>query len=119
MRSGIHSFKKTVLLLSAATRYSDVGSKQTVPAHGKTTQPWQDGAGVAAVKTECRTWLSFLSRTRSNANQPIAGPGRISGEVKDLERYQPDILKHPGLMKGHIGFLGECLLGHLRYNFTG
>ncbi len=29
------------------------------------------------------------------------------GEVKELELYQPDIMKHPGLMKGHISFLGE------------
>ncbi len=80
----------------------------------------QDGAGVAAVKLNVEPGYPFLNRIRSNANQPIADIfSRISGEVKDLERYQPDILKHPGLMKGHIDFLGECLLGHLRYGTQG
>src|SRR6201995_3714588 len=41
------------------------------------------------------------------------------GEVKDLELYQPDIKTHPGLMKGHISFVGELLLGHLRYGTQG
>ncbi len=41
------------------------------------------------------------------------------GEVKELELYQPDIMKHPGLMKGHISFLGEVLLGHRRYGTQG
>lgn len=80
----------------------------------------QDGAGVAAVKLNVEPGYPFLNRIRSNANQPIADIfSRISGQVKDLERYQPDILKHPGLMKGHIDFLGECLLGHLRYGTQG
>jgi amidophosphoribosyltransferase len=39
--------------------------------------------------------------------------------VEELEKYQPDILKHPGLAKGHLPFLGELLLGHLRYGTQG
>jgi amidophosphoribosyltransferase len=39
--------------------------------------------------------------------------------LKELEKYQPDISKHPGLMKGHISFVGELLLGHLRYGTQG
>ena len=41
------------------------------------------------------------------------------GEVKELEMHQPDITRHPGLMKGHIPFMGELLLGHLRYGTQG
>jgi amidophosphoribosyltransferase len=44
---------------------------------------------------------------------------QIMNEVKELEKYQPDITKHPGLMKGHIPFMGELLLGHLRYGTQG
>jgi amidophosphoribosyltransferase len=43
----------------------------------------------------------------------------INNEVRELEKYQPDITTHPGLMKGHISFLGELLLGHLRYGTQG
>src|SRR5690606_36339109 len=37
----------------------------------------------------------------------------------ELEKFNPDIKKHPGLMKGHIQFLGELLMGHLRYGTQG
>jgi Glutamine phosphoribosylpyrophosphate amidotransferase len=80
----------------------------------------QDGAGVAAVKLNVEPGYPFLQRIRSNANQPIADIfSKISQEVKELEKYQSDIMKHPGLMKGHISFLGELLLGHLRYGTQG
>ena len=80
----------------------------------------QDGAGVAAVKLNIEPGHPFLHRIRSCNNQPIADIfSKILGEVKELELYQPDIAKHPGLMKGHIPFLGELLLGHLRYGTQG
>ena len=44
---------------------------------------------------------------------------KIGQEVQELEKYQPDIKQHPGLMKGHLPFLGELLLGHLRYGTQG
>jgi amidophosphoribosyltransferase len=57
---------------------------------------------------------------RSNAQQPIADLFfRIGQEVAELEKYQPDIKQHPGLMKGHLPFLGELILGHLRYGTQG
>lgn len=80
----------------------------------------QDGAGVAAVKLNVEPGYPFLQRVRSNANQPIVDIfTRINDEVKELEKYQNDISKHAGLMKGHISFLGELLLGHLRYGTQG
>ena len=57
---------------------------------------------------------------RSNAQQPIADLFfRIGQEIAELEKYQPDIKQHLGLMKGHLPFLGEVLLGHLRYGTRG
>lgn len=80
----------------------------------------QDGAGVAAVKLNVEPGYPFLNRIRSNASQPIADIfTRINNEVKELEQYQPDLMKHPGLMKGHMSFVGELLLGHLRYGTQG
>ena len=80
----------------------------------------QDGAGVAAVKLNVEPGYPFLQRIRSAAHQPIADIFRqINQEVKELEKYQPDVMKHPGLMKGHISYLGELLLGHLRYGTQG
>jgi amidophosphoribosyltransferase len=80
----------------------------------------QDGAGVAAVKLDVEPGYPFMQRMRSNAPQAIADIfQQIGKEVADLEQYHPDIRNHPGLMKGHVKFLGELLLGHLRYGTQG
>ncbi|MEX6688775.1 amidophosphoribosyltransferase [Danxiaibacter flavus] len=80
----------------------------------------QDGAGIATVKLNIEPGHPFLYRTRSNVQQPIADIfHKIGVEIQELEKYQPDIKKHPGLMKGHVPFLGELLLGHLRYGTQG
>ncbi|MBC8034821.1 MAG: amidophosphoribosyltransferase [Chitinophagaceae bacterium] len=80
----------------------------------------QDGAGIATVKLDTEPGYPFMHRLRSIVNQPIADIFRqVGGEVLELEKYQPDVRKHPGLMKGHIRFLGELLLGHLRYGTQG
>ena len=80
----------------------------------------QDGAGVAAVKLNVEPGFPFLQRIRSSANQPLVDIfTTINNEVRELEKYQADITTHPGLMKGHISFLGELLLGHLRYGTQG
>jgi len=80
----------------------------------------QDGAGVAVVKLNVEPGYPFLHRLRSNNPQPIADIFyKIGQEVEELEKYQPDIRQHPGLMKGHLPFLGELLLGHLRYGTQG
>ncbi|WP_295125924.1 amidophosphoribosyltransferase [uncultured Chitinophaga sp.] len=80
----------------------------------------QDGAGVAAVKLHTEPGVPFMNRIRSSANQPIADVfARIRQEITEVEKYQPEITKYPGLMKGHIRFLGELLMGHLRYATQG
>jgi amidophosphoribosyltransferase len=80
----------------------------------------QDGAGIATVKLNMEPGNPFLHRIRSNAQQPISDLFvKIGAEIDELEKYQPDIKKHPGLMKGHVTFLGELLLGHLRYGTQG
>jgi amidophosphoribosyltransferase len=80
----------------------------------------QDGAGVAAVKLDVEPGYPFLHRIRSGTPQPIADVfKRIGAEIDELAKFNPDIKNHPGLMKGHINYLGELLLGHLRYGTQG
>ncbi len=80
----------------------------------------QDGAGIATVKLNVEPGYPFLHRLRSSANQPIADLfSQIGKEIQEIEKYQPEIKNHPGLMKGHVNFLGELLLGHLRYGTQG
>ena len=80
----------------------------------------QDGAGLATVKLNTEPGYPFLHRIRSNANQSIADIFlQIGNEIEEIEKNHPDIQNHPGLMKGHVNFLGELLLGHLRYGTQG
>jgi len=80
----------------------------------------QDGAGIATIKLNTEPGYPFLHRLRSVATQSIADLfATVGKEIKELEKYQPEIRKHPGLMKGHLSFMGELLLGHLRYGTQG
>ncbi len=80
----------------------------------------QDGAGVVAVKLHTEPGYPYMNRIRSNAQQAIADIfQRIGLEVTEFEKYHPEVRKHPGLMKGNLNFLGEILLGHLRYGTQG
>jgi amidophosphoribosyltransferase len=80
----------------------------------------QDGAGVAAIKLNVEPGYPFMSRIRSNATQAIADIfQQIGKEITEFEKQHPDARAHAGLMKGHIGSMGELLLGHLRYGTQG
>lgn len=80
----------------------------------------QDGAGITALKLNTEPGYPFMHRLRSAAPQPISDLfAQIGKEITEIEKYQPDIKNHPGLMKGHLNFLGEVLLGHLRYGTQG
>jgi amidophosphoribosyltransferase len=80
----------------------------------------QDGSGIATVKLNIEPGYPFLYRTRSSTPQSIAHIfATLGNEINELEKYQNDIQQHPGLMKGHLPFLGELMLGHLRYGTQG
>jgi amidophosphoribosyltransferase len=80
----------------------------------------QDGAGLVAVKLNVEPGYPFLARMRSSEPQPIADIFKqIGQEFSELQKFNPDFGKHAGLMKGHLSFLGELLLGHLRYGTQG
>jgi len=80
----------------------------------------QDGAGVVAVKLHTEPGYPFMNRIRSNAPQAIADIfHRIGEQINEFEKYNPGVRNHPGLMKGNIDFMGEILLGHLRYGTQG
>ncbi|CAN5308427.1 amidophosphoribosyltransferase [soil metagenome] len=80
----------------------------------------QDGAGFVTVKLNTEPGYPFMHRLRSINSHSIADIfSQVREEIEDLQKNQPDIIQHPGLMKGHLKFLGELLLGHLRYGTQG
>lgn len=80
----------------------------------------QDGAGIAAIKLNTEPGHQFMHRIRVSGSQAIAKIFQdINQEVAELEKMYPEILSHPGLLKGYMRFAGEVLLGHLRYGTQG
>lgn len=80
----------------------------------------QDGAGIATVKLNTEPGYQFMHRLRLNGSDAIK---RVFKEVREetegLERMFPDIRNHPGLLKGYMRFMGEAMMGHLRYGTQG
>ncbi len=80
----------------------------------------QDGAGIASVKLDMASAQQNMHRLRVSGQQAIAQIFQnINQEVTELEKMYPEILQHPGFMKGYMRFAGELLLGHLRYGTQG
>ncbi len=80
----------------------------------------QDGAGVATLKLNVEPGHQFMHRLRISGNGAIAKIfADIQAEVAEMEVAYPDIRQYPGLMKGYLRFMGEVMLGHLRYGTQG
>ena len=80
----------------------------------------QDGAGFASIKLDTAPGERYISRVRSVAQQPIQD---IFAQIN--ERINKEFLEHPeytsnvDLQKKHIPYIGELLLGHVRYGTFG
>lgn len=80
----------------------------------------QDGAGVACVKLDIAAGHQNMHRLRVSGQQAIGKIFQaVNEEVTELEKLYPNILQHPGFLKGYMKFAGELLLGHLRYGTQG
>lgn len=80
----------------------------------------QDGAGVATVKLDMEPGKRYISRYRSNSNQPIKDVfTKINSKFQELEESDPAKLNDAQWLKENVSFTGEVLLGHLRYGTFG
>ncbi|MCK7589401.1 amidophosphoribosyltransferase [Subsaxibacter sp. CAU 1640] len=80
----------------------------------------QDGAGFASIKLDTAPGERYISRVRSVAQQPIQDifaqiNDRINKDFKEHPEYMDDV----ALQKKHIPYIGELLLGHVRYGTFG
>lgn len=80
----------------------------------------QDGAGFASIKMDVSPGERYISRVRSNAAQPIQDifsqiNDRINLEFKSHPEYSGDV----AAQKKNIPYIGELLLGHVRYGTFG
>ena len=80
----------------------------------------QDGAGFASIKLDVNPGERYISRIRSVAQQPIQDifsqiNDRINNKIKAHPEYQNNVTAQ----KKHIPYIGEVLLGHVRYGTFG
>jgi amidophosphoribosyltransferase len=80
----------------------------------------QDGAGFASIKLNTKPGERYISRVRSTAQQPIQDIfGQINERINKEFEAHPEYNDDVSLQKKHIPYIGEVLLGHVRYGTFG
>ena len=80
----------------------------------------QDGAGFASIKLDIKPGERYISRVRSVAQQPIQDIfAQINDRVSKEFAEHPEYVNDVALQKRHIPYIGELLLGHVRYGTFG
>jgi len=80
----------------------------------------QDGAGVANIKLDNQPGKRYISRARSNSQNPIQEVfAKINNRFIELQKTNPEKLKDPEWLKENMPFTGELFLGHVRYGTFG
>jgi amidophosphoribosyltransferase len=80
----------------------------------------QDGAGLASIKLDMEPGHRYISRVRSNEEQPIQDifakiNNRINSEMEAKPEFQDDL----EWQKKYLPYIGEVFLGHVRYGTFG
>jgi amidophosphoribosyltransferase len=80
----------------------------------------QDGAGFASIKLDMAPGERYISRQRSIAQQPIQDIfAQINGRINEEMTAHPDKKDDVDWQKKHVPYIGELLLGHVRYGTFG
>jgi amidophosphoribosyltransferase len=80
----------------------------------------QDGAGFASIKLDMRAGERYMSRVRSVEGQPIQDIfDQINDRVNTAFKEHPEYVNDVALQKRNIPYIGELLLGHVRYGTYG
>ncbi len=80
----------------------------------------QDGAGFASIKLDMNPGERYISRQRSTEQQPIQDIfAQINGRINEVMTANPDRKDDVDWQKSNVPYLGEVLLGHVRYGTFG
>ena len=80
----------------------------------------QDGAGFASIKLDMNPGERYISRVRSVAQQPIQDVfAQINQRINDVLEKNPDCVNDITTQKKLVPYLGEVMLGHVRYGTFG
>lgn len=80
----------------------------------------QDGAGVATIKLDVEPGTTYLDRLRSVENKATQDIfTQINSQFSIAQKNNPAAYEKADWQKQNIPFLGELMLGHLRYGTFG
>ncbi|MCY4161277.1 MAG: class II glutamine amidotransferase [Flavobacteriaceae bacterium] len=80
----------------------------------------QDGAGFASIKLDMQPGQRYISRVRSKESHPIRDIfNRINERLENLYREEPELWYDLDKLKSKIPYIGEVMLGHVRYGTYG
>ena len=80
----------------------------------------QDGAGFASIKFDMSPGQRYISRVRSADQQPIQKIFKtINTRIQKEIDEDPTIALKPEELKSKVPYLGELMLGHVRYGTFG
>ena len=80
----------------------------------------QDGAGVATVKLDVPPGKRYISRYRSNAHEPTQEIfNKIHNRIEESIKDDHSRINDSEWLKNNVPFVGEVLMGHLRYGTHG
>lgn len=80
----------------------------------------QDGAGIATIKLDMKPGSRYISRYRSMAQNAVADIfGYVQNKFVGIQENTPELMQDTAYLKQNISFIGEVLLGHLRYGTHG
>ncbi|REE83500.1 amidophosphoribosyltransferase [Lutibacter oceani] len=80
----------------------------------------QDGAGLASIKFDVAPGTRYISRVRSNADQPIQDIfSQINGRLNTINEEFPDKIDDVQWQINNAPYIGNLFLGHVRYGTFG
>lgn len=80
----------------------------------------QDGAGFASIKFDMDPGERYISRVRSCEQQPIQDVfNQISSRIQNSIAENEELNNDTELLKRSVPYLGELMLGHVRYGTFG
>jgi amidophosphoribosyltransferase len=80
----------------------------------------QDGAGFASIKFDTKPGTRYISRVRSNNQQPIQDIFRkINKRIAGVFKDEPDRIDDLTWQQENLPYIGNVYLGHVRYGTFG
>jgi len=80
----------------------------------------QDGAGIATIKLDVKPGNRYISRYRAMGSNAVSEIFEyVQRKFAAVQQAEPELYQNSHWLKENMSFVGEVLLGHLRYGTHG